>query len=104
MNAAMHSMPAPSTSWWNHGLALRTRLFDGLSLMLPSAQQFLLDTLEAWQRSEQVSAEHKARWSADVAHFIRWTTRRPSMALNEIPSQRAPRMAAQGVRSGGTGE
>lgn len=56
--------------WWNHGLALRTRLFDGLSLMLPTAEQFLLDTLDAWLQSEQVPAEHKARWAAEVASFM----------------------------------
>lgn len=68
MNTAAHS--APRASWWNQGLALRTRLFDGLSLMLPTAEQFLLDTLEAWLQSEQVPAGHKARWAADVRDFM----------------------------------
>ncbi len=61
---------AHATPWWNQGQALRTRLFDGLSLMLPTAEQFLLDTLDAWLRSEQVPAEHKTRWAAEVADFM----------------------------------
>jgi predicted metal-dependent hydrolase len=42
--------------WWNDGHALRTRLLDALSLMLPSAEQFLIDTTTAWLASGAASA------------------------------------------------
>ncbi len=64
------SLSGQTAPWWNHGLALRTRLFDGLSLMLPTAEEFLLNTLDAWLTSEQVPTEHKTRWAAEVAGFM----------------------------------
>ncbi len=42
--------PAPA-AWWNGGHAVRTRLLDALSLMLPSAEQFLIDTARDWMAS-----------------------------------------------------
>lgn len=68
--SASLSVATQPTPWWNHGLALHTRLFDGLSLMLPTAEQFLLNTLDAWLTSEQVPTEHKTRWAAEVASFM----------------------------------
>lgn len=42
-----HPPETPAT-WWNGGHTVRTRLMDALSLMLPSAEQFLIDTARDW--------------------------------------------------------
>jgi predicted metal-dependent hydrolase len=37
--------------WWNDGSAWRTRLFDAISLMLPSGEQFVIDAVADWLKT-----------------------------------------------------
>lgn len=42
--------------WWNDGDAFRSRLFDSVSLLLPSGEQFVMDAVSDWLREAQKSA------------------------------------------------
>lgn len=63
------SNDAQRPSWWNQD-ALRTRMLDALSLMLPSAEQFLLDTAAQWLRCDSVPASDKSRLDRQVRDFM----------------------------------
>lgn len=39
--------------WWNDGDAFRSRLFDSVSLLLPSGEQFVMDAVSDWLREAQ---------------------------------------------------
>ena len=41
-------------AYWN-GTSVRSRLFDALSLILPAAETFLIDTLDSWRASVPVA-------------------------------------------------
>ena len=61
--------PAQSTPvFWNRTL-VRTRVLDSLSLMLPAAEVFLIDTLAQWQAQAADSLEPAMR--QEVTRFIR---------------------------------
>ena len=62
MSTAVPSLP------WN-GTVPRTRVFDALSLLLPSGERFVIATLEAWRSSEK--ARIPASFQAEVDRFIR---------------------------------
>lgn len=62
--APTHSTPV----FWNRTV-VRTRVLDSLSLMLPAAEVFLIDTLAQWQAQEGDSLEPTMR--QEVARFIR---------------------------------
>lgn len=44
------SVSAPASRAWN-GTLVRSRFFDALSLLLPTGEAFLIETLEAWRTS-----------------------------------------------------
>jgi predicted metal-dependent hydrolase len=53
-NQSLQPAP-PAVVWWNDDHPVRTRLFDAISLMLPSAEQFLIDTMLDWQKLHEKS-------------------------------------------------
>ena len=55
--------------WWNQD-ALRTRMLDALSMMLPSAEQFLLDTAAQWLRCDSVPSPYISRLASQVRDFM----------------------------------
>jgi predicted metal-dependent hydrolase len=60
--SASGSMP------WN-GTLVRSRLFDAISLLLPSGERFMIDTLTRWQASVGNSFDDKLR--DEIDRFIR---------------------------------
>lgn len=64
----MTATAAPAQRCWNGTLA-RSRWFDGISLLLPAAETFLIATMEQWLAQAGDSLAPSTR--ADVEHFIR---------------------------------
>jgi predicted metal-dependent hydrolase len=60
-------MTAPSSPW--NGTVPRTRLFDALSLLLPSGERFVIATLEEWRSAAR--ARIPSSLHAEVDRFIR---------------------------------
>ncbi|WP_175456019.1 metal-dependent hydrolase [Polaromonas sp. JS666] len=56
--------------WWNDGDAFRSRLFDGVSLLLPSGEQFVVDAVSDWLRQAQKPAVSPALRD-EVNRFVR---------------------------------
>ncbi len=51
MKAQVIALDAPSQSfWWNGGSALRTRIFDALSIVGPSGETFIVNALSEWAK------------------------------------------------------
>lgn len=69
--------PAPASAdaglaglWWNDGDAFRSRLFDSVSLLLPSGEQFVMDAVSDWLREAQKPAVSPALRD-EVNRFVR---------------------------------
>lgn len=56
-----------ASGWWN-GDALRTRLFDGLSLLLPSGEEFVIRAAQDWLVAHPTAPGHLR---AEAERFIR---------------------------------
>jgi uncharacterized protein len=60
-----------NTLWWNDGSALRSRLFDALSLMFPVGEQFFLDAAQDWLRSDDCVLAASPALILETQRFIR---------------------------------
>ncbi len=72
----------PSSPWWNDGDALRTRLFDAISLLLPSGEQFVIDAVSNWVHEGCPGASPSSGLQQETQRFIQ----------EEMAHQRAHRL------------
>lgn len=61
-------MSAPAVRVWWNGDALRTRLFDGLSLLLPAGEEFVIRAAQDWLDAHPAA---DARLRCEAERFIR---------------------------------
>jgi predicted metal-dependent hydrolase len=62
---------APHDLWWNGGDAFRSRLFDAISLLLPSGEKFVIAVASDWLNAQPPSDLPDAQLRLDVQRFIR---------------------------------
>lgn len=62
---------APHDLWWNGGDAFRSRLFDAISLLLPSGEKFVIAVASDWLSAQPSSHVPDAELRLDVQRFIR---------------------------------
>ncbi|MGN6084795.1 metal-dependent hydrolase [Trinickia sp.] len=62
------SAPVPATRAWN-GTLVRSRFFDALSLLLPTGEAFLIETLESWRAAFEPMPGDEL--GSEVDRFIR---------------------------------
>lgn len=62
---------APHDLWWNGGDAFRSRLFDAISLLLPSGEKFVIGVASDWLNAQPPSHVPDAELRLDVQRFIR---------------------------------
>ena len=77
--------------WWNDGDAFRSRLFDSVSLLLPSGEQFVMDAVSDWLRQAQEPAVSPALRD-EVNRFVREEAahQRAHRLYNDRLAERAP--------------
>jgi hypothetical protein len=68
MTAHLSPLSVASPPAWN-GTVVRSRFFDALSLLLPTGEQFLIETLESWRAS--VRWEPDDALGSEIARFVR---------------------------------
>jgi uncharacterized protein len=77
--------------WWNNQQALRTRVLDALSIIIPCGEQTLITVLQAWL---QAQTHHTCPPSlqSEVTHFIADETKhqRAHQLYNQNLAQHAP--------------
>jgi uncharacterized protein len=75
-------------AYWNRD-ALRTRLFDGLSLLLPAGEAFVIQAVQDWL---DASPEAESRLRAEAARFVREekSHQRAHRQYNAVLAQTAP--------------
>lgn len=57
--------------WWNDGDAFRTRLFDAMSLLLPSGEQFVINAIADWLRASSQPDSKLPVLQQEAQQFIR---------------------------------
>jgi uncharacterized protein len=91
MNQALtaHHSECPEL-WWNGGDALRSRLFDAISLLLPSGEAFVTTALSDWLQANQDDAS--GLLEQEVQRFVReeQSHARAHQLYNEKLSAHAP--------------
>jgi predicted metal-dependent hydrolase len=93
---------APHDLWWNEGNAFRSRLFDAISLLLPSGEKFVITVASDWLSAQPQSHEPDAQLRLDVQRFIREEVAhsRAHRLYNERLALHAPAKALeQGIAS-----
>ena len=82
----------PARAPWN-GTLVRSRFFDAISLLLPAAERFLIETLEEWLSRAGDSVD--SRLGAEVERFLREERAHQSVHLRYNDSLIATDPAAQ---------
>lgn len=57
--------------WWNDGDAFRSRLFDAISLMFPSGEQFLITAVSDWLDASPHGPPPPPRLQQEAQRFVR---------------------------------
>lgn len=94
--------------WWNDGNAWRTRIFDAISLMLPSGEQFVIDAIDGWLKASRLGASPPASPPLELQQEAQrlvdeeWVHQRAHRRYNErlathAPAQRLERRIANAM-------
>ncbi len=62
--------PSPDL-WWNGGNALRSRLFDAISLLLPSGETFVITAMSDWLETSLDKPPTSPELQQEVRRFVR---------------------------------
>lgn len=62
---------APHGLWWNDGDAFRSRLFDAISLLLPSGEKFVIAVASDWLNAQPKTRLPDDELRLEVQRFIR---------------------------------
>ena len=60
----------PADLWWNGGDAFRSRLFDAISLLLPSGESFVITALSDWLSADRQSGSTSLHLRREVQRFV----------------------------------
>jgi uncharacterized protein len=93
MNSTCVSGDSPCADlWWNGGDALRSRLFDAISLLLPSGEQFVITAVSDWLKTSLEGTSTSAELRQEVHRFVReeQSHRRAHQLYNDKLAANAP--------------